>query len=81
MTEFFNSLQALSVTPTATAEHQTVIFNAQKIADKFNTVDRTDDLRTAINHEVEDHVKAVNSKIREVAYIAVNIGNIEIVEA
>lgn len=81
MTEFFNSLQALSVTPTAIAERQTVIFNAQKIADKFNTVDRRlDDLRTAINHEVEDHVKAVNSKIREVAHIAVNIGNIEIVE-
>ena len=71
----------MSVAPTAIAERQTVIFNAQKIADKFNTVDRRlDDLRTAINHEVEDHVKAVNSKIREVAYIAVNIGNIEIVE-
>ena len=81
MTEFFNSLQALSVSPTAIAERQTVIFNAQKIADKFNTVDRRlDDLRTAINHEVEDHIKAVNSKIREVAYIAVNVGNIEIVE-
>ena len=40
MTELFNSFQSLSVSPTSTAERQTVIFNAQKVADKFNTVDR-----------------------------------------
>ena len=81
MTELFNSFQSLSVSPTSTAERQTVIFNAQKIVDKFKTVDRRlSDLRTAINNEAEDVIKDVNSKIKEVAYIAINIGNIEIVE-
>ena len=81
MTELFNSFQSLSVSPTSTAERQTVIFNAQKVADKFNTVDRRlSDLRTAINDEVQDVVKDVNYKLKELAYTAVNIGNIESVE-
>ena len=81
MTELFNSFQSLSVSPTSTAERQTVIFNAQKVADKFNTVDRRlSDLRTAINDEVQDVIKDVNSKLKELAYTAVNIGNIESVE-
>jgi len=81
MTELFNSFQSLSVSPTSTAERQTVVFNAQKIADKFKTVDRRlNDLRTAINEEAENVINDVNSKIKEVAYIAINIGNIEVVE-
>lgn len=81
MTELFNSFQSLSVSPTSTAERQTVIFNAQKVADKFNTVDRRlSDLRTAINDEVQDVIKDVNSKLKELAYTAINIGNIESVE-
>ena len=81
MTELFNSFQSLSVSPTSTAERQTVIFNAQKIADKIKTVDRRlGDLRTAINDEVQNVIKDVNSKVKEIAFIAVNIGNIEVVE-
>ena len=81
MTELFNSFQSLSVSPTSIAERQTVIFNAQKISEKFNTIDRRlGDLRTSVNAEVEDLVGSVNSKLKEVANIAVNLGNIEIVE-
>ena len=81
MTELFNSFQALSASPTSTAERQTVIFNAQKISDKFNTIDRRlGDLRTSINAEVEDHIDAVNSRLKEVGLIAVNLGNIEVLE-
>ncbi|MEE2813580.1 MAG: flagellar hook-associated protein FlgK [Verrucomicrobiota bacterium] len=81
MTELFNSFQSLSVSPTSTAERQIVVFNAQKIADKFNTIDRRlSDLRTGINAEVEDLVTSVNSKLKAVANIAINLGNIEIVE-
>jgi len=81
MNELFNSFQALSAAPTSTAERQTVIFNAQKISDKFNSIDRRlGDLRTSINAEVEDHVSAVNSRLQEVAIIAVNLGNIEMVD-
>lgn len=81
MTELFNSFQSLSVSPTSTAERQAVVFNAQKIADKFNTIDRRmSDLRTAINDEVKDVITDVDAKLTELAYIAVNIGNIEAVE-
>ncbi len=81
MTELFNSFQSLSVSPTSTAERQIVVFNAQKIADKFNTIDRRlGDLRTGINAEVEDLITSVNSKLKSVAKIAINLGNIEIVE-
>ncbi len=81
MTELFNSFQSLSVSPTSAAERQAVVFNAQKIADKFNTIDRRmSDLRTAINDEVKDVITDVDAKLTELAYIAVNIGNIEAVE-
>ena len=81
MTELFNSFQSLSVSPTSTAERQIVVFNAQKIADKFNTIDRRlGDLRTGINAEVEDLITSVNSKLKSVANTAINLGNIEIVE-
>ncbi len=81
MTELFNSFQSLSVSPTSTAERQTVIFNAQKISDKFNTIDRRlGDLRISINAEVEDLINSVNSKLKEVGNVAVNLGNIELVD-
>ncbi len=81
MTELFNSFQSLSVSPTSTAERQTVVFNAQKVADKFNTVDRRlSNLQTASNEEIKDVIESINTHIKETAYIAVNIGNIEAVE-
>jgi flagellar hook-associated protein 1 FlgK len=81
MTELFNSFQSLSVSPTSIPERQTVISNAKKVASKLRTVDeRLSRLRTAINEEVKDTINQVNGKIKEVAYIAINIGNIEVTE-
>ena len=81
MTELFNSFQSLSVSPTSISERQTVISNAKKISSKLNTVDeRLDRLRAAINEEVKDTIAQVNGKIKEVAYIAINIGNIEVID-
>ena len=81
MTELFNSFQSLSVSPTSISERQTVISNAKKISSKLRTVDeRLSRLRTAINEEVDDTIKALNGKLKEVAYIAISIGNIEVVE-
>ncbi len=81
MTELFNSFQSLSVSPTSIPERQTVISSAKKIASKLRTVDeRLNRLRSALNEEVKDTINQVNSKIKEVAYIAINIGNIEVVE-
>ena len=77
----FNSFQSLSANPTSTAERQTTLFNAQKLADKFNAVDaRLNALRTSINSEVQDEVETVNSMLERVAYLAASIGNTEIVE-
>ncbi|MDG2214040.1 MAG: flagellar hook-associated protein FlgK [Verrucomicrobiota bacterium] len=81
MTELFSSFQSLSVSPTSISERQTVISNAKKISTKLRTVDeRLSRLRTAINEEVKDTITQVNNKIKEVAYVAINIGNIEVVE-
>ena len=81
MTELFSSFQSLSVSPTSISERQTVISNAKKISSKLRTVDeRLSRLRTAINEEVKDTIDQVNNKIKEVAYVAISIGNIEVVE-
>jgi flagellar hook-associated protein 1 FlgK len=77
----FNSFQSLSANPTSTAERQTVLFNAQKLADKFNSLDRRlDALRTSINTEVSDDIKMVNARLEQVAYLAASVGNTEVVE-
>ena len=77
----FASFQSLAANPTSIGERQTVVFNAQKLADKLNAVDRRlSDLRQSINDEVKDEVANVNAKIQEVAYLAASIGNTEIVE-
>ena len=81
MTELFNSFQSLSVSPTSTAERQTVVFNAQKVANKFNTIDRRlSNLQTASNEEIKDVIESINTQIEGLAKIAVSIGNIEAVE-
>ena len=81
MTELFNSFQSLSVSPTSIAERDTVIANAQKITSKFSAVDdRLGRLRTSINEEVKDAIGEINAMISEIAYVAINIGNIEVVE-
>ena len=77
----FNSFQSLSANPTSTAERQTVLFNAQKLADKFNALDRRlDALRTSINTEVSDEIEMVNARLGQVADRASSVGNTEIVE-
>ena len=80
LSSLFNSFQSLSANPTSTAERQTVMFNAQKLADKMNIVDRRlGDLRNSINDEVEDEAANINMKIESVALLAASIGNTETV--
>jgi len=78
LTDLFNSFQSLSASPTSTAERQTTLYNAQKVADKFRSVDhRLEDLRTSLNKEVKADILAANGKLEEVAYLASSIGNTE----
>ena len=81
LTGLFNSFQALSANPTSTAERQTALFNAQKLSDKFNALDRRlTDLRKSVNEEISDEITNINVKLEEVAYLAASIGNTELVE-
>mgnify|MGYP001962578508 CR=1 FL=1 len=81
LTNLFNSFQSLSANPTSSAERQTVLFNAQKLADKMNIVDRRlGDLRSSINVEQDFETDDVNAKIEAVATLAASVGNTEIVE-
>jgi len=81
LTGLFNSFQSLSANPTSTAERQTALFNAQKLTDKFNALDRRlSDLQKSVNDEVSDEITNINVKLEEVAYLAASIGNTELVE-
>ena len=81
LTGLFNSFQSLSSNPTSIAERQAVLFNAQKLTDKMNIVDRRlGDLRSSINDEVKDEIDNVNAKIEAIAYLATSIGNTKVVE-
>ncbi len=81
LTDLFNSFQSLSASPTSTAERQATLYNAQKLADKFRSVDkRLDDLRSTLNQEVKADITNANAKLEEVSLLAASIGNTEIVE-
>ena len=81
VTDLFNSFQSLSASPTSTAERQTALYSAQKLTDKFRSVDRRlDELRNSLNKEVKADIVNANAKLEQVAYLASSIGNTELVE-
>jgi len=81
VTDLFNSFQSLSASPTSTAERQTAVYSAQKLTDKFKSVDRRlDNLRSSLNKEVKADIVNANAKLEQVAYLASSIGNTEMVE-
>jgi flagellar hook-associated protein 1 FlgK len=81
LTDLFNSFQSLSVTPTSTAERQTTLYNAQKLSDKFRSVDRRlEDLRESLNKEIKVDIVNANANLEQLAYLASSIGNTELVE-
>ena len=64
LTDFFNSLQALSTNPNSQAYRQVVIFKAQNLSEKFNRVDfRLGELVHDLNGEFESMVDEVNNSI------------------
>ena len=78
VTDLFNSFQSLSASPTSTTERQTALYNAQKLTDKFKSVDRRlDNLRSSLNKEVKADIVNANAKLEQVAYLASSIGNTE----
>ena len=78
VTDLFNSFQSLSASPTSTTERQTALYNAEKLTDKFKSVDRRlDNLRSSLNKEVKADIVNANAMLEQVAYLASSIGNTE----
>ena len=80
LTDFFNSLQALSTNPNSQAYRQVVIFKAQNLSEKFNRVDfRLGELVHDLNGEFESMVDEVNNSIIGLEKMAGLISNAEAV--
>ena len=78
LTDFFNSLQALSTNPNSQAYRQVVIFKAQNLSEKFNRVDfRLGELVHDLNGEFESMVDEVNKSIIGLQKMAGLISNAE----
>ena len=78
LTDFFNSLQALSTNPNSQAYRQVVIFKAQNLSEKFNRVDfRLGELVHDLNGEFESMVDEVNNSIMGLQKMAGLINNAE----
>ena len=78
LTDFFNSLQALSTNPNSQAYRQVVIFKAQNLSEKFNRVDfRLGELVHDLNGEFESMVDEVNIAIIGLQEMGDQISNSE----
>ena len=78
LTDFFNSLQALSTNPNSQAYRQVVIFKAQNLSEKFNRVDfRLGELVHDLNGEFESMVDEVNIAIIGLQKMGDQISNAE----
>lgn len=81
VTDLFNSFQSLSASPTSTTERQTALYSAQKLTDKFKSVDRRlDNLRSSLNKEIKADIANANAKLEQLAHLTSSIGNTELVE-
>ena len=78
LTDFFNSLQALSTNPNSQAYRQVVIFKAQNLSEKFNRVDfRLGELVHDLNGEFESMVDEVNDALFGLKKMGDQISNAE----
>ena len=79
LTDFFNSLQALSTNPSSQAYRQVVIFKAQNLSEKFNRIDfRLGELVHDLNGEFESMVDEVNNAILGIQKMGDQISNAEV---
>ncbi|MBI4658803.1 MAG: flagellar hook-associated protein FlgK [Verrucomicrobia bacterium] len=75
LSDFFNSMQALSTNPNSTADRQVVVLRAESLTEKFNNVsERLSDLRADLNVRVEDDVELANELLQQVSDLSRSIG-------
>jgi flagellar hook-associated protein 1 len=68
MSGFFSSIQALSSNPGDVATRQTVLSNAQALANRFNSIDsRLQEIREGVNTQISSTVNLVNSYAKQIA--------------
>jgi flagellar hook-associated protein 1 FlgK len=71
LSAFFGSLQSLSATPASIADRQMVLLHAQQLAERFNSIDsKLASLRTALNNDIPDQIKQINSSLTEIANLS-----------
>lgn len=79
LTDFFNSLQALSSSPHSTADRQVVLLRGQALAEKFISVDgRLGRLRTDLNTSVTEETAQANQLLLEIADLSVSVSASEL---
>ena len=72
--DFFNALQALSTSPSSTADRQIVLLEGESLTNKFNALDqRFTRLRADLNTSVTENVTAANTLITKIADLSLSI--------
>ena len=62
--EFYNALQAVSVSPTSVADRQVLLLKANQLTDKFNSVEtRFTSLKSDLNADLNNRIKQANELI------------------
>jgi len=62
--EFYNALQAVSVSPTSVADRQVLLLKANQLTDKFNSVEtRFTSLKSDLNTDLNNRIKQANELI------------------
>jgi len=79
ISDFFNAWQALSTSPSSTADRQIVLLKGESLTEKFNSVTtRLSNLRTDLNLRVQDDVTLANQLLADISNLSVSISASEI---
>lgn len=80
ISKFFGSWQDLTVNPTGTAERQSVLTNAQILADNFQSISRTlNDTISMQNASLEPMIDSINATLKDIAQLNGQIQTTELV--
>lgn len=79
---FFNSMQSVSSSPTSHADRQQMLYEAQKLADRFTLIDnRLGALRVNINDDLKDVTAEANAILTNIAELSFRISSSEVGDA
>ena len=71
--EFYNALQAVSVSPTSVPDRQVLLLKASQLTDKFNSVEtRFTTLRSDLNTDLNNRIKQANELVDLTSRVAMD---------